>query len=197
MLLCCGRISAMVDLWKGTPMKSLVRFCFVVVVLAIFAATFVPAGYALATGLAASRSAAPSPQTEAQSASELAPGSAQLINPEDLVNILQSPKGEKPLVLNVGPHLLYMQAHIPGAEYIGAGSDSQGIESLRRRVKPLAHKTFIVLYCGCCPWGHCPNVRPAYNELHKEGFTNVKVLYIPNNLGADWVYKGYPTIKGQ
>ncbi len=176
-------------------MKSLVRFCFVVVVLAIFAATFVTAGYALATGLAASRSAAP--QAQAQSASDLTPGSAQLINPEDLVNILQSPKGEKPLVLNVGPHLLYMQAHIPGAEYIGAGSDSQGIESLRRRVKPLAHKTFIVLYCGCCPWGHCPNVRPAYNELHKEGFTNVKVLYIPNNLGADWVYKGYPTIKGQ
>ena len=178
-------------------MKSLVKCCFLVAVVAIFAATFVTAGYALATGLAASRSAAPSPQTQAQSASDLAPGSSQLITPEDLVKILQSPKGEKPLVLNVGPHLLYMQAHIPGAEYIGAGSDSQGIESLRRRVKPLPRKTFIVLYCGCCPWSHCPNVQPAYNELHKAGFTNVKVLYIPNNLGADWVYKGYPTIKGQ
>jgi thiosulfate/3-mercaptopyruvate sulfurtransferase len=197
MLLCCGRISAMADLWKDAPMKSLVRFCFVVAVLAIFAAMFVPARCALATGLAASRSAAPSPQTEAQSASELAPGSAHLINPEDLVNTLQSPKGEKPLVLNVGPHLLYMQAHIPGSEYIGAGSDSQGIESLRRRVKPLPRKTMIVLYCGCCPWSHCPNVRPAYNELHKAGFSNVKVLYIADNFGADWVYKGYPTIKGQ
>ena len=175
-------------------MKFFVRFCFVVVVLAIFAAMFVTASYAAATGLA---SPSATPQMQAQSASELAPGSAQLISPEDLVKILQSPKGDKPLVLNVGPHLLYMQAHIPGAEYIGAGSDSQGIESLRRRVKPLAHKTFIVLYCGCCPWSHCPNVQPAYNELHKEGFTNVKVLYIANNLGADWVYKGYPTIKGQ
>ena len=124
-------------------------------------------------------------------------GGPVCIYPEDLVNILQSPKGEKPLILNVGPHLLYMQAHIPGSEYIGAGSDSQGIESLRRRVKPLPRKTFIVFYCGCCPWGHCPNVRPAYNELHKEGFTNVKVLYIADNFGADWVYKGYPTIKGQ
>jgi rhodanese-related sulfurtransferase len=90
-----------------------------------------------------------------------------------------------------------MQAHIPGSEYIGAGSDSQGIESLRRRVKPLPRKTFIVLYCGCCPWSHCPNVQPAYNELHKAGFTNVKVLYIADNFGTDWVYKGYPTIKGQ
>ena len=175
-------------------MKALLRLCFVVVVLATFAAMFVPARHALANGFAGPRA---TPQMQAQSASELAPGSAQLINPEDLVKILQSPKGEKPLVLNVGPHLLYMQAHIPGAEYIGAGSDSQGIESLRRRVKPLPRKTFIVLYCGCCPWSHCPNVQPAYNELHKEGFTNVKVLYIPNNLGADWVYKGYPTIKGQ
>ncbi|MGA3055341.1 MAG: hypothetical protein ABSD63_14120 [Candidatus Korobacteraceae bacterium] len=177
-------------------MKSSVRFCFVVAVLATFAALFVTAGYAAANGWTGP-GATPTPQMQAQSASELAPDSAQLVSPEDLVKILQSPNSEKPLVLNVGPHLLYMQAHIPGSEYIGAGSDSQGIESLRRRVKPLARKTFIVLYCGCCPWSHCPNVQPAYNELHKAGFTNVKVLYIADNFGTDWVYKGYPTIKGQ
>jgi len=128
---------------------------------------------------------------------ELAPGSPQLINPEDLVKLLQAPIGQKPLILNVGPSLIYMQAHIPGSEYIGAGSDKQGVESLRRRVKSLAHNTSIVLYCGCCPWGHCPNVRPAYQELQKAGFTKVKVLYIADNFGADWVQKGYPTIKGQ
>ena len=135
--------------------------------------------------------------TCAPAQSTLAPGSAQLIDPEDLVKILQAPKGERPLILNVGPSLLYMQAHIPGSEYIGATSKSQGIESLRRRVKTLPHNTFIVLYCGCCPWSHCPNVRPAYDDLHKAGFTNVKVLYIADNFGTDWVYKGYPTIKGQ
>ena len=99
-------------------MKALLRLCFVVVVLATFAAMFVPARHALANGFAGPRA---TPQMQAQSASELAPGRAQLINPEDLVKILQSPTGEKPLILNVGPHLLYMQAHIPGAEYIGAG----------------------------------------------------------------------------
>jgi hypothetical protein len=186
----------MIGLWSGVPMKTLVRCCFLVVVVGIFAAMFVPAHHAVANGWAGP-SAAPTPQAGAQSASELAPGSAQLINPEDLVNLLQLPKAEQPLILNVGPHLLYMQAHIPGSEYIGAGSDSQGMESLRRRVKPLPRQTFIVLYCGCCPWGHCPNVRPAYNELHKQGFSNVKVLYIADNFGTDWVYKGYPTIKGQ
>jgi hypothetical protein len=92
---------------------------------------------------------------------------------------------------------MYMQAHIPGSEYIGPSSDSQGMESLLRRVKPLPRNTFIVLYCGCCPWNQRPNVRPAYYQLHKAGFTKVKVLYIADNFGADWVYKGYPTVKGQ
>lgn len=131
------------------------------------------------------------------SSPELAPGSAPLIAPEDMVKLLQAPAGEKPLILNVGPVLLYMQAHIPEAEYIGAGSSSQGLQKLRARVKSLPHNQFIVLYCGCCPWGHCPNVRPAYGELQKLGFNNVKVLYIAGNFGSDWVDKGYPTIKGQ
>jgi hypothetical protein len=129
--------------------------------------------------------------------SELAPGSAQLITPEDLVKILQTPDGSKPLILNVGPSLLYMQAHIPESEYIGATSTAQGLQALRERAKPLPRSTFIVLYCGCCPWSHCPNVRPGYNELHKMGFANVKVLYVADNFGTDWVDKGYPTIKGQ
>ena len=171
-------------------MKNTVSHSFFVFVLVLSIALLVPAHYLLAHG-----PAIPGPTT--QSVTDLAPGSAQLINPEDMLKILQSPGGEKPLILNVGPHLLYMQAHIPGSEYMGADSDPQGIESLRRRVKVLPHKTFIVLYCGCCPWSHCPNVHPAYNELNKAGFTNVRVLYIADNFGSDWVDKGYPTIKGQ
>lgn len=128
---------------------------------------------------------------------DLAPGSAQLINPEELLKLLQSTTGEKPLLLNVGPSLLYMQAHIPGAEYIGAGADKQALDKLRARVKTLPHDKLIVLYCGCCPWSHCPNVRPAYKQLSAMGFNRVKVLYIANNFGTDWVDKGYPTIKGQ
>jgi thiosulfate/3-mercaptopyruvate sulfurtransferase len=129
--------------------------------------------------------------------SALEPGSPQLITPEDLLKLLQPPQGRKPIILNVGPALLYMQAHIPGSEYIGAASSSQGLQALRARVKSLPHNTFIVLYCGCCPWSHCPNVSPALNQLQKIGFTNVKVLYIADNFGADWVDKGYPTIKRQ
>ena len=103
--------------------------------------------------------------TTAFAQAELEPGSPQLISPEDLLKLLQAPKGDKPLILNVGPHLIYMQAHIPGSEFIGPGSDSQALESLRRRVKNVPHNSFIILYCGCCPWGRCPNVRPAYNRV--------------------------------
>jgi thiosulfate/3-mercaptopyruvate sulfurtransferase len=123
-------------------------------------------------------------------------GGMQIITPEDLVKLLQNPKATKPLILNVGPRVLYDQAHIPGAEYIGATYEPQAVEALRARVKSLPRTKFIVIYCGCCPWNHCPNVNPAYKALTDMGFKKVNALYIPDNLGADWVYKGYPTTRG-
>lgn len=121
---------------------------------------------------------------------------AQLITPEELAKILRSAK-QKPLILQVGPHTLYTQAHIPGAEYMGAGSTDEGRQKLRERVKSLPKNSAIVIYCGCCPWGHCPNMHPGYQLLHSLGFTNVKALYIADNFGADWVSKGYPVEKGE
>ncbi len=118
----------------------------------------------------------------------------QLISPEDLNQLL---KTQKPLILQVGPKALYQQARIPGAEYIGAASSPEGLEALRARVKSLPKDSLIVVYCGCCPWGHCPNVHPAYKELRNLGYSNVRVLYIANNFGADWVDRGYPTAKGE
>jgi thiosulfate/3-mercaptopyruvate sulfurtransferase len=122
--------------------------------------------------------------------------SSQLLNPGELVKVLQSSAGEKPLVIQVGSHVLYTQAHIPGAEYIGPASSESGLQSLRKRAEPLPRNKFIVIYCGCCPWSHCPNLKPADDALRAMGFTNVKVLYIADNFGANWVDKGYPTSKG-
>jgi len=121
---------------------------------------------------------------------------SQLIQPEDLVRVLQSSKSEKPLLIQVGSHVLYSQAHIPGSEYIGPASSESGLQQLRKRVQSLPRTKFIVIYCGCCPWNHCPNVKPAYDALQAMGFTNIEVLYIANNFGADWVDKGYPVAKG-
>lgn len=121
---------------------------------------------------------------------------SQLIQPEELAKLLQSGKA-KPLILNVGPSMIYQQAHIRGAEFIGPASDPEGLQKLHARLHSLPPATFIVLYCGCCPWTRCPNINPAYMELHRMGFTKVRALYIANDFGSDWVDKGYPTVLGK
>ena len=123
--------------------------------------------------------------------------SSQLIQPEELMKLLQSAKGVKPLLIQVGSRVLYEQAHIPGSEYIGPSASEEGLRQLRKRVEGLPRSQSIVLYCGCCPWSHCPNVKPAADALRALGFTNIKVLYFANNCGTDWVEKGYPVAKGE
>jgi thiosulfate/3-mercaptopyruvate sulfurtransferase len=122
---------------------------------------------------------------------------SHLINPEDLVKILQSPKAEKPLLIHVGFHVLYVQGHIPGSEYFGPASDPSALQKLRTRVDSLPRDKFIVLYCGCCPWNHCPNLKPADDALRAMGFTNVKALYIADNITTNWRDKGYPMATGE
>jgi thiosulfate/3-mercaptopyruvate sulfurtransferase len=123
--------------------------------------------------------------------------SSHYVEPDDLAKILQSSKAEKPLLIQVGFHVLYLQGHIPGSEYIGPASDASTLQKLRDRVHSLPRDKFIVIYCGCCPWTHCPNLKPAHDALIALGFTNVKALHIPNNIAADWRYKGHPWSKGQ
>jgi len=127
---------------------------------------------------------------------EFQPGSPELIRPEELAKVLKS-SAAKPIVFNVGPRLIYVQAHIRGAEFIGPTAKPEGLEKLRARAASLPRDSFLVIYCGCCPWEHCPNIRPAYKELKQMGFTRVKVLYIGTSFGTDWVDKGYPAAKGE
>jgi thiosulfate/3-mercaptopyruvate sulfurtransferase len=119
----------------------------------------------------------------------------KLIQPSDLAALLKSAPASKPLILQVGFKTMFDQARIPGAEFVGPGSTSAGLQLLRDRVAKLAKDTDIVIYCGCCPWERCPNVAAAYDALDELGFTRVRALYVANNFGADWVEKGYPTAR--
>ncbi len=143
--------------------------------------------------------ACPGANAQASPASRIP--AADLLQPLELVKILQSSnsdsKKEKPLLLQVGSLVMFEQAHIPGSEYAGAGGKEAGLRSLKERASKLDRAQFVVLYCGCCPWGKCPNIGPAYQQMRSLGFTNLKVLYIADNFGADWVDKGYPVTKGQ
>jgi thiosulfate/3-mercaptopyruvate sulfurtransferase len=122
---------------------------------------------------------------------------ADLIQPADLAANLKNASAPKPLILQVGFHKLYAQAHIPNSEYVGAAGEDAGIQLLRNRVAKLTKDTAIVIYCGCCPWSHCPNIAAAYNALHALGFTQVKVLHIADNFGDNWVNLGYPVVMGR
>ncbi len=121
---------------------------------------------------------------------------AALVQPADLAATLKNVAAPKPLLLHVGFHILYMQAHIPGSEYAGPASEQAGLQLLKNRVAKLPKNTAIVIYCGCCPWGDCPNIAAAYDALRALGFTQVNALYIADNFGTDWMDRGYPVARG-
>lgn len=114
------------------------------------------------------------------------------LQPQKLAEMLREP-GPKPLILQVGSRVLFEEAHITGAEYAGPAGSTQGMNLLGHRVAQLPKDTRIVLYCGCCPWERCPNIRPAYNTLREMGFMRVKVLYLAENFGTNWADQGFPT----
>jgi 3-mercaptopyruvate sulfurtransferase SseA len=134
--------------------------------------------------------------TAAQAQSAFTVPASALVQPAALHHELEaSPHGS--LVLQVGSRMLFDEDHIPGAVYAGPASTPEGIEALRARVTPLARSRAIVLYCGCCPWDHCPNIAPAWSLLRGMGFTHVRVLFIAHNFGTDWVSKGYGVERSQ
>ena len=115
---------------------------------------------------------------------------AQLIQPAALAARLGR---SAPPIFQVGFEPLFHGAHIPGSVYAGPGSKP---EILLAAVAGIPKNREIVLYCGCCPWEHCPNIRPAGEALAAKGYTKVRLLNIPTNLKTDWIDKGYPVTKG-
>lgn len=120
---------------------------------------------------------------------------SQLMKPEDLLMSLSKATVDKPLVLCVGNAVLYENAHIAGSTFAGPASKPGGLQKLNLETKGLPRDKQIVLYCGCCPWKDCPNIRPAFRTLEELGFKNVNVLYLPKNLRQDWIARGLPTQK--
>ncbi len=120
----------------------------------------------------------------------------QVIQPATLAKQLKN-SADKPLLLQVGFETLYAQGHIPDSKYCGPGRDSNGIARLKLCLQGVSHKRAIVLYCGCCPWAECPNIRPAFEAVKAMGFTNVKVVHFADNFGQDWAQKGYPVASGE
>ncbi len=119
-----------------------------------------------------------------------------LIQPRELADRIQA-KGVQPALIHVGFAVLYRGKHIPNSVYAGPASTPEGLAALRSAAGKLPRDGEIVVYCGCCPWDHCPNMKPAMELLKQMGFTRVKALYIPANMAEDWFNRGYPFELGE
>jgi len=112
-----------------------------------------------------------------------------LIQPGELAARLPS---KAPVMFHVGPAVLYRSHHIPGSIYVGMGASPSGIAALKDAAANLPRDREIVIYCGCCPWDHCPNIRPTFAVLKEMGFTKVKAMFSETSFKSDWIDHGYP-----
>jgi thiosulfate/3-mercaptopyruvate sulfurtransferase len=122
----------------------------------------------------------------------------QLIRPADFAQQLTDKSIKPPpTIVCVGFHTLYRGGHISGSTFHGTASSEQGLAELKKWAATLSRSTNLVIYCGCCPFDRCPNVRPAFRALHEMGFTHLRVLDLPTDFATDWAEKGYPMEKGE
>lgn len=113
--------------------------------------------------------------------------SKDLTTPSDLAATLKSNKNV-PIMFSIGPGAI-----IPNSIDIGMVKDKKNMDKFRAQISKLPKTANILIYCGCCPYEHCPDVRPAIALLKNMKFTNYHLLDLPQNIKTDWIAKGYPT----
>lgn len=111
----------------------------------------------------------------------------QLMPTADLAAKLNATTGDKPVVFNVGP-----MENIKTAKFVGRGTSVTAIDKMKQELSMENKNKTVVIYCGCCSFSSCPNIKPAFDALVAAGFKNTKVLEIPEGIKPDWVAKGYP-----
>ena len=112
----------------------------------------------------------------------------QLMAPALLAKNIRENK-QLPIILRVGPMAL-----IPHSMDIGPASETENLAKLKKDISSFPKDTSIVIYCGCCPFTRCPNIRPAIELLKEMKFTNFHLLNLQTSIKADWIDKDYPTV---
>jgi hypothetical protein len=113
----------------------------------------------------------------------------QLLEPADLAATITSPDVVKPLIISIGP-----AASIKTSVGVGPAGEAESLAKLEKLLSKEPRDRAIVIYCGCCPFAKCPNVRPAFTKLNEMGFKNHKLLNLAKNLKTDWIDKDYPVV---
>lgn len=112
----------------------------------------------------------------------------QLMETKTLADLIQNNKVKNTLILSIGP-----DAVIKGSQNMGPANETQNLEKFKAYLKNVKKDKQVVIYCGCCPFDRCPNIRPAFKVLKEMGFKNAKLLNIPQNIKTDWLDKDYPS----
>ncbi len=116
--------------------------------------------------------------------------SSQLLLPADLAKTINNKSAEQPYIFCIGPG-----AVVKGSIDMGPARDSSNLDKFRQHLSKLPKDAAIVIYCGCCPFNHCPNIRPAFRCLNEMKFTKASLLNLEHNVKTDWIDKGYPSAK--
>jgi hypothetical protein len=111
----------------------------------------------------------------------------QLLPPTILSAVINNPSAKHPLIIDIGP-----AGSIKESVKIGPADNKENLKKLKPHLLKENKDREIVIYCGCCPYKNCPNIRPAFSLLNALKFTNHKLLDLPHNLKVDWIDKGYP-----
>lgn len=111
----------------------------------------------------------------------------QLMSTKELAEKIKANAKDKPIIFNVGP-----MDNIKTAIALGAATNVTFSYKLKDALSMENKSKAVVVYCGCCSYSSCPNIKPAYDALISLGFKNSKVLELPEGIKPDWVAKGYP-----
>lgn len=98
-------------------------------------------------------------------------------------------KKNLPTILNVST---LEHTPIKGSVHIGDMMD-HSYADLKMALGNTPKNKEIVVYCGCCSLDVCERVEKAFDLLRANGYTNVKVLNLPEGFYPDWKGKGYAT----
>ena len=116
----------------------------------------------------------------------------QLLEPASLVAEIEHPSAHPPLIVCVGP-----SGVIKGSLETGPAKDASNLAKLRELLSKEDRSREVIIYCGCCPFVHCPNIRPAFALLNEMWFTHARLLNLSHNIKVDWIAHGYPVEKGR
>lgn len=112
----------------------------------------------------------------------------QLMESSELAKLIMDTTARQPTIICVGPGAL-----IQHSVDAGPARDQANLDKLRGELNKLSKDAPVVIYCGCCPFDRCPNIRPAFRLLKEMKFTHARLLNLSTNIKVDWINKGYPT----